>query len=178
ADAGGPGTGVPAPHHLLNIITNVLESQGAKLGRAAEVYAKTGIAEKDGTIITFRSKYTYNLLRPVTYIQRLIDPTWLPYLVTPPYPEYPSGLMAIIAPVAQVLIREFGDIAVTDDTYSWRGLAPRQYASLSQMSEEAALSRVYAGIHFRSTQYASIDLGKQLGNVIANINLVPQYSKY
>lgn len=172
ADAGGAGVGLPSPQHLLNIITNVLESQGSKLGQAAEVYAKTGIAFKDGPIITFRSKYSYNLLRPVTYIQRLIDPTWLPYLVSPPYPEYTSGIMSYYAPVAQVLIREFGDIPVTDDSYSWRGLAPRHYASISQMTEEVALSRVYAGIHFKSTQYTSIDLGKQLGNLIASINLL------
>jgi hypothetical protein len=169
ADAGGVGVGVPAPQHLLNIITKVLESQGAKLGQAAEVYAKTAIAFKDGPIITFRSKYNYNLLRPVTYIQRLIDPTWLPYLVTPPYPEYPSGIMSYYGPISQLLIREFGDIAVNDDTYSWRGLSPRRYSSLSQMAEEVALSRVYAGIHYRATQYASIELGKQLANKIAEI---------
>jgi hypothetical protein len=170
ADAGGAGVGVPAPQHLLNIITKVLEGQGAKIGQAAELYAKTAIVFRDGPIITFRSKYTYNLLRPVTYIQKLIDPTWLPYLVTPPYPEYPSGIMSYYGPVSQLLIKEFGDIAFSDDTYSWRGLPARQYASLSKMAEEVALSRVYAGIHYRATQSASIELGKQLANRIAEIN--------
>ena len=80
ADAGGVGVGVPAPYHLLSIITTVLESQHAGLWKAAEVYAKTGIAMKDGAIITFRSKYQYNLLRPITYIRRNI---WMPagYLI-------------------------------------------------------------------------------------------------
>jgi hypothetical protein len=171
ADVGGSGVGVPAPYHNLSIITWVLETQGAKLAQAAENYAKTGIAMKDGPIVVFRGKFQYNLLRPVTYIQKF-DPTWLSYLVNPPYPDYPSGLAGLCTPIMQVLIREFGDIPVTDNTYNWRGLPSRHYASISQMVEEAALSRVYAGIHYRFTQYITIDMGRQLGNHIADINLM------
>ncbi|MBC6991793.1 vanadium-dependent haloperoxidase [Hymenobacter sp. BT491] len=174
ADAGGAGVGVPAPYHILSIITGVLEKKQAKLGEAAQVYAKAGIAMKDGPINTFRGKYQYNLLRPVTYIQRHIDPTWQAYLPTPPYPEYPSGLVGIVGPVLQVLIREYGDIAVTDNAYSWRGLAPRQYASITAMREQAATSRVYGGIHYPTTQTISIEFGKELGNKIADLTLLPK----
>jgi len=104
ADAGGPGTGVPAPYHFLSVVTRVLESQNAGLWKAAEVYAKTGIALKDGPINTFRAKYQYNLLRPITYIQRDIYVTWLPHFTTPPYPEYTYGLVGLFGPVVQVLI--------------------------------------------------------------------------
>lgn len=173
ADVGGVGVGVPFPYHILSIITWVLESQGAKLGQAAEIYAKTGIAFKDGTINIFRGKYQDNLIRPVTYIQRHIDPNWQSYLITPPYPEYPSGLVALYTPTMQVLIREFGDIPVTDNTYGWRGVAPRQYNSITELNEEAAFSRVYAGIHYRFTQNVSVEMGRELGNKIADINLIP-----
>jgi hypothetical protein len=176
ADAGGSGIGVPAPYHPLSIITWVQENQQAKLWQAAEVYAKTGIAIKDGGIITFRSKYHYNLLRPVTYINRLIDSTWTSYLPNPPYPEYTSGLAGFYSPMIQVLIREYGDIPVTDDSYDWRGLPARHYNSLSALLEEAAISRLYAGIHYRFTQDATIIYGKKLGNEIADIRLVsPKY---
>ncbi|HEU4902303.1 MAG TPA: hypothetical protein VFT06_05900, partial [Flavisolibacter sp.] len=108
ADAGGPGVGLPAPYHFLSIITQLLEEdKKTDLEMAAEVYAKTGIAMRDGPINTFRSKFTYNLIRPISYIQQHIDPTWMSYLTTPPYPEYPSGLVGIFGPVSQVLIREF-----------------------------------------------------------------------
>jgi hypothetical protein len=173
ADVGGVGVGVPAAHHNLSIITGILESKQAKLGQAAQVYAKIGIAFKDGPINTFRGKYQYNLLRPVTYIQRHIDPAWQSYLPAPPYPEYPSGLVGISGPVMQVLIREFGDIPVTDYTYVWRGAAPRQYASITELYNEAAISRLYAGIHYRFTQDISQEMGKELGNHIANIDLTP-----
>jgi hypothetical protein len=176
ADAGGAGTGLPSPYHILSIVTSVLESQHAGLWKAAEVYAKTGIGIKDGPIITFRAKYQYNLLRPVTYIRRHIDANWLPYLVTPPYPEYTSGLISNYGPVIQVLIREFGDIPVTDNTYGWRGLPARQFSSLSQLLEEAAVSRVYAGIHYRFTRDLSIAMGVELGNAIDKIRVVgPEY---
>jgi hypothetical protein len=174
ADAGGAGVGVPAPYHLLSIITGILESKQATLGRAAEVYAKTGIAIKDGPINTFRAKFQYNLLRPITYIREQIDPSWQSYLPNPPYPEYPSGLVGIYGPVMQVLIREFGDIPVTDNAYAWRGDAPRQYASITNMNQEAANSRVYAGIHYQFTQDISREMGKKLGNHIANIDLTPK----
>ena len=77
-------------------------------------------------------------------------------------------------PWMQVLIREFGDIPVTDDAYAWRGLAPRQYPSITKMAEEAAFSRIYAGIHYRFTQVATMEAGKELGNNIADIDLIPR----
>ncbi|WP_128544310.1 vanadium-dependent haloperoxidase [Larkinella soli] len=172
ADAGGSGVGVPAPYHILSIVTRVLEDRHAGLWKAVEVYAKTGIAIKDGPITTFRAKYQYNLLRPITYIRRHLDANWLSYLVNPPYPDYPSGLISNYGPVVQVLIREFGDIPVTDDAYAWRGLPARQFNSLSDLLAQAAVSRVYAGIHYRSTQNASIEIGKKLGDEIAKLRLV------
>lgn len=177
ADAGGSGVGVPAPYHILSIITAVTEGRHAKLAQAAEVYAKTGIALKDGGIITFRAKYQYNLLRPITYVRKFIDSTWSSHVVNPPYPDYTSGLAGFYAPVIQVLIREFGDIPVTDNTYSWKGLAPRHYSSLSALLMEAALSRVYAGIHYRFTQLTTIDVGNALGNQIADINFTSHKNK-
>jgi len=176
ADAGGPGVGLPAPYHILSIITSVLESQNSGLWKAAEVYAKTGIALKDAPIIVFRAKYQYNLLRPITYIQRHIDANWLSHLTTPPYPDYSSGLAGFYSPIVQVLITEFGDIPVTDDTYGWRGVPARQYNTLSQLRAEAAVSRVYAGIHYRFTQNVSISMGIDLGNEIAKVRVVgPEY---
>lgn len=172
ADAGGPGVGLPAPYHFLSIVTQLLEEdKKTDLEMAAKLYAKTGIAMRDGPINTFRSKFTYNLIRPISYIQKHIDPTWTPYLVTPPYPEYPSGLVGIFGPVGQVLIREFGDIPFTDNAYAWRGAAGRQYSSLTKMIEEAAISRVYAGIHYRWTQNVSVAIGRELGNMVADLDL-------
>jgi hypothetical protein len=174
ADIGGVGVGAPLPGHILSIVTGILESKKAKLSEAAQIYAKTGIGLKDGLIVTFREKYHYNLLRPITYIQKHIDPSWQSYLINPPYPEYPSGLSGIYTPVMQVLLRECGDIQVTDNTYVGRGLAPRQYASITELDKEVAMSRVYAGIHYQFTMDITREMGKKLGDHIANIDLTPK----
>jgi hypothetical protein len=177
ADIGGAGVGVPAPYHIISIITSVLEKQPHNLWQAAEMYAKTGIALKDAGIIIFRAKYKYNLIRPITYIQKQIDAAWTSRLITPPYPEYTSGLAGFYTPFIQVLIREFGNIPVTDNTYDWRGLAPRKYHSLWQLAEEAAVSRIYGGLHYRFTQNVTLQTGKEFGNIIADINLLPNRYK-
>lgn len=177
-DAGGAGVGIPAPYHALSIITWVQENKKANLWQAAEVYAKTGIAIKDGGIITFRSKYHYNLIRPLTYINRNIDAAWQPYLVNPPYPDYISGLVGFYAPFIQVLKREYGDIDVTDNAYNWRGLSARHYTSLSNLLDEAAVSRVYAGIHYRFTQDISIKVGNALGDKVADLRLLSNKYKH
>jgi hypothetical protein len=84
--------------------------------------------------------------------------------------------VGFFGPVMQVLINEFGDIPVTDNAYGWRGDQPRQYNSISQMRLEAALSRCYAGIHYRFTQEVSIEMGKKLGDEIDKVRVVgPEY---
>jgi len=169
ADVGGVGLGFPGPHHIISIITDVLKGQKAKLGQAAQIYARTGIAFKESFYIIWKIKFHHNLLRPVTYINKLINAEWQSYLPTPPYPDFPSGLSGVYTSNMQILIREFGNIPVTDATYA----VPRHYPSLSALIEEAAISRLYAGIHYRVTQNVTIVIGKQLGNRIADIKLGP-----
>ncbi|HZI53596.1 MAG TPA: vanadium-dependent haloperoxidase, partial [Chitinophagaceae bacterium] len=174
ADAGGPGVGLASAAHNLSIITWVLEKKNAKLGQAAQIYAKTSIAFKDALVIVWRSKFdvNFNLLRPVTYINRHIDPTWTTFLPNPPYPDYLSGLVSLYSSSLQVLKREYGDIPITDVAYVWRGSGTREYASITELVEEAGFSRVLAGIHYQFTQDITIKVAKDLGNEIANIRLV------
>ena len=173
ADIGGPGVGVAASAHILSIATWVLERKHAKLGQAAEIYAKISIAFKDAPVIIWRGKFHFNLLRPYTYITKFIDPTWTTFLANPPYPDYPSGLVAIYSSAMQVLKREYGDIPITDNTYVWRGSGSREYASITELVKEAGFSRVLAGIHYQFTQDITITIMQELGNEIADIRLLP-----
>ncbi len=172
ADLGGPGVGVAGGAHILSIITWILEKKKATLGQAVQIYAKSSIAFKDAEVIIWRGKYHFNLLRPVTYINRLIDPTWTSFIGNPAYPDYPSGLVAFYASSLQVLKREYGDIPITDITYVWRGSGTREYASITELVNEAGFSRVLGGIHYQFTQDITTKLMKKLGNEIADINLV------
>jgi hypothetical protein len=154
-----PGTTPTPPGHSLSILTQVVRALELPLSRAAEAYAKVGIAVSDAFVSCWSTKYRDNLLRPVTYIRRLIDPDWTPLLVTPPFPEYTSGHSVQSAAAARVLTDLFGPVAFTDRTHESRGLPARSFASFTDAAREAAVSRIYGGIHFR----AAIDRGLEQG---------------
>jgi len=158
-----PGTTPTPPGHSISILTQVLRQQGSSLPMAAEAYAKVGVAVADAFICCWHVKYRYNLLRPVTYVRERIDPSWLPLLTTPPFPEYTSGHSVQTAASAQVLTDLFGEMAFTDHTHDDRGLAPRSFGSFLEAAEEAAISRLYGGIHFRPAIELGLDQGRCIG---------------
>jgi hypothetical protein len=86
-----PGETATPPGHWVSILTQVVRALDVSLADAAEAYAKLGVAVADAFIACWHTKYRYNVLRPVTYIQRLTDADWTPLLVTPPFPSTPRG---------------------------------------------------------------------------------------
>lgn len=152
------------PGHWVAIALALLEADGADMPRRAEVLARLGIVLADSFIACWRSKYQYDLLRPVTYIRRHIDPAFEPLLITPPFPEYPSGHSTQSGAAAAVLADLFGaDRAFVDETHVADGLPARSFASFWAAAEEAARSRLYGGIHFRS----AIENGLEQGRCVA-----------
>jgi membrane-associated phospholipid phosphatase len=134
-------------------VSQIVRNEGLSLATAAEAYAKLGIAVADAFIMLFDAKYQYNLVRPVTYIQAYIDETWLPYLVvTPPNPAYPSGHATQSSAAATVLTDLFGAKAFIDTTHLDHRLQPpqqpRMFRSFTKAAAEAAISRLYGGIHY------------------------------
>ena len=169
----GNGLGYTPPGHDFKIITQAIEQNaGMDLGSVAEAYAKAGIAERDATIVCFRSKYKYNLLRPVTYIRKLIDPNWLSFIPTPPHPEYPAAHAMITGSALQAAARVLGDnLSFTDHSYDFRGYPSRQYKSLFAAAEEAGFSRLYGGIHYRPSINIGLAEAKAIGNRVGEIRL-------
>lgn len=156
-------TGLP-PGHSLRIVTQLV--QDLDLATAAEAYALVGIAVGDAFISCWHGKYVYNLLRPETYIQRFIDPTWTPLIATPPFPEYPSGHSVQSGATHVVLAALFGDEPFVDSTHAARGLAPRAFASLTAAFDEAALSRLYGGIHYPMGIDEGLPEGRCIGQAV------------
>lgn len=103
---------------------------------------------------------------PITYVTEAIDPTWTPLIATPPFPEYPSGHSVQSAAAAQVLTDMFGNVAFTDHSHDSRSLAPRSFTSFADAAEEAAISRLYGGIHFRSAIANGLEQGKCIGQKV------------
>ena len=143
-------TPTPAGHWAF-IAGDMLKARKASLADAAQTYALLNIAMSDAFVAAWHTKYSLNVLRPVTYIQLGMDSNWVPQLMhTPPFPEYPSGHSVQSSAAAEVLASLYGaNTAFTDNTHNDRGWGPRQFASFSAAADEASLSRLYAGIHFR-----------------------------
>jgi hypothetical protein len=151
------------PGHWIFIANDILEQQKASLDVSAEVMMRLGVAMADAFIGNWYAKYQYDLLRPVTYIRRVIDPKWEPLLITPPFPEYPSGHSTQSGAAAAVLTAMFGEnFAFTDRTHERDGMAARSFASFDAAAAEAGISRLYGGIHFRT----AIDQGLAQGRCI------------
>lgn len=167
--ADDPGkTPTPAGHWVF-IATDLLKSRQATLAAAAETYALLNLAMSDAFVTAWYTKYALNLLRPVTYVQRVIDSRWVPALLnTPPFPEFPSAHSVQSSAAATVLNRLFGaGTAFVDNTHNDRGWGPRSFPSFSAAADEAALSRLYAGIHFR----AGVESGKVQGHCVGQAAL-------
>jgi hypothetical protein len=116
-------------------------------------------------------KYTDNLLRPETYITRLIDPTWLPLIITPGFPAYTSGHATQSGAAATVLTDLFGITPFTDTLHQDHDLepplAPRRFDSFDEAAE-AAMSRLYAGIHYLFDNQNGLAQGRCIGQAIVD----------
>ncbi|MBL0934728.1 MAG: vanadium-dependent haloperoxidase [Rhizobiaceae bacterium] len=152
------------PGHWIFIAMDILQAKNADVAERADLLARLGVALADSFIGCWHAKYEYDLIRPVTYIRRVIDPNWQPILITPPFPEYPSGHSTQSGAAAAVLTAHFGaEFAFDDATHEDEGLGVRAYPDFWTAAEEAAMSRLYGGIHFRAAIERGLEQGRCIG---------------
>ncbi len=161
---------------MLAIGDQVLKLEKSNLETAVWMTALVGTACNDASIACWNSKYHYNVERPATYIQRLIDPTWGPNLnnpltgdegVTPSFPAYPSGHATMQSAGAEALGYIFGySYSMTDNCHKNRTEfegTPRSFSSFEEMANESAWSRVPLGVHFRMDAEEGVRFGREIG---------------
>jgi PAP2 superfamily len=160
--------------HWLAITGQVARQAGANLHKTSAAYLLTAVALFDGFISCWDDKYRYNIIRPETYINAHIDEGWKPMLQTPPFPEYPSGHSVISTASAVVLTELFGpSVAFTDSTEVAFGLPSRRFTSFHQAADEAGISRLYGGIHYRQAIISGQQQGLQVGRqVLKKLQLI------
>ncbi|HEY6776064.1 MAG TPA: vanadium-dependent haloperoxidase [Thermoleophilaceae bacterium] len=148
--ADGPGTVTP-PGHWNRIALDHARLAGWSTLRESQLFSALNTAQADAFIACWDAKHTYWTQRPVTAIRRLIPgaSSWLSYIGTPPFPSYVSGHSSTSGAASTVLAAFF----------------PNKADELEAMAEEAAVSRLYGGIHFRSDNEAGLDLGRRVGTV-------------
>ncbi|MEJ7737793.1 MAG: vanadium-dependent haloperoxidase [Chitinophagaceae bacterium] len=163
-----PGTTTPG--HYVSILKQVLEKDKTMLDKAAIAYAQMGITVYDVSISCWQTKYAYNLVRPITYIRTVLGhSTWSPVFATPAHPEYTAAHAVLSAAAADALGYVFGDnYSFTDHTYDYLGMQPRSFASFRAFGEDAGISRLYGGIHYRPSIIAGLIQGRQVASNIRN----------
>ena len=160
--------------HWIGIASIAAKQSKADAVKTAEAYALTSVALFDAFISCWDEKYRSNSIRPVTVINEHIDPAWVPFLQTPPFPEYTSGHSTITRSAATVLSAMFGDNFAFQDTSDLRYIGmQRHFDSFVQAADEASISRVYGGIHFRFSVDAGSDAGRKVGELLIEKVLNP-----
>lgn len=150
--------------HWMNITNVACKKAKADFRQSSEAYLRVSIALIDAFISCWDEKYRSRLIRPESFINQYIDKDWVPLLQTPPFPEYTSGHSVISAASAVTLTSLFGDnFAFTDSTEIEFGLTARSFKSFNEASEEAAISRLYGGIHYRPAIVNGMTEGRALG---------------
>lgn len=159
--------------HWISIAGQTMESAGKNWIESSAVYLLTSIALFDGFISCWDEKYRSQFIRPETVINAHMDEKWRPLLQTPPFPEYTSGHSVISAAAAEVLEARLGaNFAFDDHTKTPYGLPVRHFASFAAAAEEAGISRLYGGIHYRAAIVNGQKQGRGIGlQVIQKIRL-------
>ena len=184
--ADGAGTETP-PGHWNTIAQTVSASVGLTLSENARLFALLNLALADAAICSWDAKYHFNRWRPVTAI-RLADtdgnpatdpdPTWSSFIVTPPFPDYVSGHSTFSGAAATVLALFFGTdtIPFVAKSDALAGVQ-RRFPSFSAAAEEAAVSRLYGGIHFRSANEHGMQGGLSIGSFVMANFLLPKSNR-
>jgi hypothetical protein len=155
------------PGHWMNIVGIGSQKAHADFSTTVAAYAETSIALFDGFISCWDEKYRSNYVRPETIITSTLDVEWRPYIQTPPFPSHTSGHATISAAAAETMTYWFGDkISFTDTSSLEFGIKDRQIVSFRDAAKEAAMSRLYGGIHYRFDNEHGSEAGKRLGEFI------------
>ncbi len=159
---------LPGPCVSISILSSVLDSKNSNLADAAEAYCKVGIATADAFVSCYKTKYAYNQERPITFIRANFNPTWVALLAPPPFPDYTSSHSVQTGAAARVLADIFGNnTTFTDNSINNLGFTPRTFTKFSDYANEVGLSRIYGGIHIRSSDFIGLDQGNVIGKNVS-----------
>ncbi len=158
------------PGHWISIAMRVAKERSMTAEECTDMLLRLSVAMADGFIACWRTKFEVNLVRPITYIKRVIDPKWNTLLITPPFPEYTSGHSVQSGAAAAALTALLGEtVAFEDSTHIRDGLPARKFNSFWEAANEAGISRLYGGIHYRSAIEHGLEQGRCVGTFAANL---------
>jgi hypothetical protein len=178
-----------SPNYFANRLAVALGAQrNTTLSENARILALINVAIADAGISIWQGKYSHLFWRPITAIQLADtdnnpatspDGAWLPFLATPPYPDYPSGLCGLSAAGFSIVAAFFGEntnFVLTADSGTMAGVT-RSYSNFSAAAAEAVNARIYSGLHFRFADQDAADFGNKIGQYILSNACLPLHGK-
>ena len=160
--------------HWVGITAIATETTNSSFEQTVSAFTEVSIALFDAFISCWDEKWKTLVVRPETLINKYYDEDWLPILQTPPFPEYTSGHSVISKASAVVLTKRFGDqFSFEDTTEIPYGLPVRNFDSFHHAADEAAISRLYGGIHYRMAIDQGVAQGRKVGHYI-NQNIITE----
>jgi hypothetical protein len=155
--------------HWMGITGIVCKKAGLSLDSAILVHTVLATTLHDGFISCWQEKFRSDRIRPETAINKYMDSEWRPMLQTPPFPEYSSGHSVVSSAASVVLTHFLGDnFRFTDTSELYFGLPERNFNSFYEAANEAAMSRMYGGIHFRDACDQGLVQGRNVGQFVLN----------
>ncbi|WP_194975097.1 vanadium-dependent haloperoxidase [Aquiflexum lacus] len=153
--------------HWVGITGIASKKAGLSWKETIYIHTLVSMALHDAFVSCWEEKYDSDRIRPESAIQKYVDQSWRPLLQTPPFPEYTSGHSVISKTSAMVLTDYFGDnFDFIDDSEVYFGLPEREFNSFNLAAEEAAISRLYGGIHFRDAIEEGVKQGEKIAKFI------------
>ena len=168
------------PPIYYGVVRSVASQPGRDVTRNARLFAVVAQAMDDAMISVFDSKYQYNFWRPATAIRNgdidghdatQRDASWTPLIEAPMHPEYPSAHAILAATVGSVLMADVGNEpmpVLTTSSPTAKGAA-RRWTSVDDFVREVADSRIYAGIHYRTSTETGAAMGRNIGELASRL---------
>jgi signal transduction histidine kinase len=158
------------------------KNQALSVDQKLKALCQLGIGLNDAAVLTWRSKYTYAMERPETFIRRVIDKNWKPFHDSPSFPSYPSG-HSIFGSVGTGILTEYvqaNQFPYRDKSHIGRKeflSKPRSFNSLQEMAEENARSRLYMGVHYRHDCEEGLELGYAVADKVLQMRFDNKWTK-
>ncbi len=165
-------------------LSNFVASRNMGTVKSARLMALFAFAQADASISCFDSKYVYNSWRPSTAIHQAdtdgnpatqVDPAWVPYLNTPPHPEYPAAHGCVGGAIAETMEQFFGEQRVKFAFNSTVTGTVHNYGRTLDLVDEIANARVYGGMHLRGSVRHGAAMGRAVAKWVATHSLQPRY---
>ncbi len=170
------------PDYWDPVVTSLAARRHFSMSKTAMLLALVNLGMADAAIGCWDAKYTYSFWRPVTAIQladsdgndaTITDPAWVPLIVTPPFPEYPSAHSCVSGAAGRILSQTFGEETTFDVVSNAMLGVTRTFHSFSAALQEVENARVFGGIHFRTACVDGTALGIAVGDYILDRALLP-----